>query len=187
MVARARAAAGLSRRALATRAGVPTSTVSRIEQGEVDPTVTMLARLLGAAGEQLELHSRALSDDEPTLAGLAGAYDSTGRGTKIDWTALRAFLDWLRGHPSAAEAAIATPPPRTGSILDQILAAMAEEVASRAGIPPPRWSRSVPAAEERWSPPATPRMLADAERTTPAPFRRRNIILPAGSLWRGAA
>ncbi|MDZ7678725.1 MAG: hypothetical protein U5K29_09235 [Acidimicrobiales bacterium] len=147
----------------------------------------MLTRLLAAAGERLEMSSHQIVGDSPVLARLADAYDPTGRGTKINWTMLRAFIDWLCLHPGATEAAIATPPPRTGSVLDQILAGIAEKVAADAGIAAPRWTRAVPPAPERWSPPATPPMLVEAERTTPDPLRRRNIILPAGSLWRDAA
>jgi len=186
LVESARRDAGLSRRALASRAGVPTSTVSRIEDGSVDPTITMLTRLLAAAGEELALGRRPLPA-RPALAHLVDAYDTAARGTKIDWTKLRAFLDWLRRHPGETDAAIATPPPRTGSILDQLLAAIAERVAADAGLPAPRWARTVPPATEPWSPPGTPRMLAEAARTTPEEFRRRNITLPAGSLWRHAA
>lgn len=50
----ARRRAGLSQRKLAGRAGVPQSTVARIESGTVDPAVSTLDRLLRACGEQLE-------------------------------------------------------------------------------------------------------------------------------------
>lgn len=48
-VRRAREEAGLSIRELAERAGVAASTVWRIESGRLDPTVSMLERLLEAA------------------------------------------------------------------------------------------------------------------------------------------
>lgn len=48
-VQRAREAAGLSIRELARRADVAASTVWRIEAGRLDPTVSMLARLLEAS------------------------------------------------------------------------------------------------------------------------------------------
>lgn len=51
----ARGRAGLSLRALAKRAGVPVSTVLRVEQGRMAPTVDMLNRLVGAAGYELVL------------------------------------------------------------------------------------------------------------------------------------
>ena len=48
-VRRAREAAGLSIRELAGRAGVAASTVWRVESGRLDPTVSMLERLLEAS------------------------------------------------------------------------------------------------------------------------------------------
>ena len=51
----ARGRSGLSLRALAERAGVPVSTVLRVEQGRMAPTVDMLNRLVGAAGYDLVL------------------------------------------------------------------------------------------------------------------------------------
>jgi transcriptional regulator with XRE-family HTH domain len=45
--------AGLSLRALADAAGVATSTVHRIERGDLNPTVEVLQRLAEAAGSRL--------------------------------------------------------------------------------------------------------------------------------------
>lgn len=45
----------MSARQLATAAGVSPSTVTRIERGEVNPTIVMLERLLDASGNQLEV------------------------------------------------------------------------------------------------------------------------------------
>ena len=53
----ARTSAGLSRGALARNAGVPTSTVSRIEDGVMDPTLTMLRRVLAGASQRLVIES----------------------------------------------------------------------------------------------------------------------------------
>lgn len=50
LVARARAFSGLSQRQTATVAGVSTSTVSRIERGELDPTLSTFERVLAACG-----------------------------------------------------------------------------------------------------------------------------------------
>lgn len=185
LLADARATAGLSRRALALRAGVPTSTISRIEDGSVDPTWTMLERVLAAAGQRLEITTADLAHD-PTLAGLSDAYDPTGRGTKVDWTRIRGLIDWLGLHPDRIAEAIATPPARTGSFVDALLAAIAEQLAVDAGIDPPRWSLTVPILEQRWMPPGTARMAAEAAKRTLEPFERRNIVLAADELWRVA-
>lgn len=55
LVRTAREQARMSARDLATASGVSPSTVTRIERGEMNPTVTMLERLLDAAGNRLDL------------------------------------------------------------------------------------------------------------------------------------
>jgi transcriptional regulator with XRE-family HTH domain len=180
-----RTQAGLSRRALAAKAGVPTSTVSRIEDEQVDPTLSMLDRLLTAAGRRLVIEASP-RDDDPTIAELATAVDQSAGRLKIDWTRLRGFADWAEQHPDDLGDAIADPPARTGTPLDAILAAVADELAVRHGLDRPRWTRAVGALREPWSPPGTPRMRARAEGATPEPFRRRNLVLARSALFRSA-
>lgn len=182
----ARLQAGLSRRALATKAGVPTSTVSRIEAGQSDPTLSMLERLLAAAGSCLIIEARPVGD-HPTIAQLATAIDLNAGRLKIDWTRLRGFADWAAGHRDDLVAALTDPPARTGTPLDAILAAFAEQLADQHNLDRPRWTRTVGALRELWSPPSTPRMRAAAEASTPEPFRRRNLILARSTLFRSAA
>lgn len=55
LVRSAREQAHMSARDLATASGVSASTVTRIERGEVNPTVVMLERLLEASGNQLDI------------------------------------------------------------------------------------------------------------------------------------
>jgi len=55
---RARRRAGLTQRALAARAGVPQSTVGRIEAGSLEPRIDTLLRLLRETGHDLELSVR---------------------------------------------------------------------------------------------------------------------------------
>jgi transcriptional regulator with XRE-family HTH domain len=45
----------LSQRALAVRAGTDQAAISRIERGEISPTLETLERLLAAMGEELRL------------------------------------------------------------------------------------------------------------------------------------
>lgn len=54
----ARREAGLSQRALASRAGVPQPAIARIEQGRVTPRVDTLTHLLAACGRGLTLAAR---------------------------------------------------------------------------------------------------------------------------------
>jgi len=180
LVREARLGSGLSRSALAAKAGVPTSTVSRIEEGQTDPTVSMLERLLSATGVRLVTEP---SETSPTLASLATAVSRDGR-LKIDWTRLRGFADWAARHPAELAAAIADPPSRTGTPLDPILAAFAEQLALEFGIERPRWTRAVGPLPGKWSPPMTPRMRAGAEATTPECFRRRNLVVARSALFR---
>jgi transcriptional regulator with XRE-family HTH domain len=58
MVQALRARHGLSQAALAYRAGTTQQAISRIELGQVSPTVDMLARLAAACGEELVLDAR---------------------------------------------------------------------------------------------------------------------------------
>lgn len=182
----ARTDAGLSRRALANKAGVPTSTVSRIEEGQSDPTVGMLARLVDAAGSDLVVEARP-RDDRLTIAELATAFDDESGRLKIDWTRLRAFVDRVQQDPESVTDAIADPPTRTHPPLNAILAALAEELADEYGIERPRWTRAFGPLDEPWAPPSTPRMRASFEESTPEAFRRRNIILSRSALFRTAA
>lgn len=179
----ARTRANLSRKALARRAGVPVSTVSRVEDGEVDPTTTMLRRLLAAAGRSVSWQVRPVS--RQSLAALADAWSDSPAGRKIDWTRLRAFLDAVHAHPGNVVAVIATPPPRSGNEqLDNLLAAIAEKLADDNHAPRPRWCAAVPRLDTPWEPPGTPRMRAAAREAAPPQFTARNIWIAETDLWR---
>lgn len=54
----ARRQSGLSQRALASAAGVPQSTVARIELGQLSPRIDTLERLLNAAGASLNVEPK---------------------------------------------------------------------------------------------------------------------------------
>lgn len=58
VIRQARQRHGLSQAALAFRAGTDQAAVSRIERGEVSPTVETVERLLAAMGEQLALEAK---------------------------------------------------------------------------------------------------------------------------------
>src|SRR5687768_7332967 len=53
----ARGRHGLSQATLARRAGTTQKQVSRIERGEISPSIATIARLLAAMGERLELRA----------------------------------------------------------------------------------------------------------------------------------
>ena len=56
MVVELREQHGLSQQILAERAGVPKSTIVRIENAQVNTTVEMLSRLAQAVGKELEMN-----------------------------------------------------------------------------------------------------------------------------------
>jgi hypothetical protein len=143
----------------------------------------MLQRIVEAAG-LLVVVDLENDDAEPTLASLANAVEQVGGRLKIDWARLRGFADWAAEHPDELARALADPPARTGTPLDAILAAFAEELAVQHDLPRPRWTRAVGRLQEEWSSPGTPRMKAEAAAKTPEPFRRRNLVLARSALFR---
>lgn len=58
---------GLSQRALALRAGTDQAAISRIERGEISPTVETVERLLAAMGERLSLASEPFEREHDPL------------------------------------------------------------------------------------------------------------------------
>lgn len=85
IVVRIRAERELSMSSLAVLAGVPTSTISRIESGQIEPTLGMIRRIALGAGYHLhvqyyDLFSGKLEDD---VVGV-GAGDATGDGEGED-------------------------------------------------------------------------------------------------------
>lgn len=66
-LANARRRAGLSQQRVAALAGVPQSTVGRIETGRLEPRAETLDRLLNALGLQLELLPQAGDGVDRTL------------------------------------------------------------------------------------------------------------------------
>jgi transcriptional regulator with XRE-family HTH domain len=186
LVVEARTRAGLSRNALATLAGVPASTVCRIEARDFEPTFAMVQHLISAAGAELHVELRH-DVGPPTLASLSTAVRHTGRRHQIDWTRLRGFADWVARHPDQLADALASPPVSTHTPLDPILAAFAEELADTHNVARPAWARTVAALDRPWFGSATPTQRARAEANTPEPFLRRNVILARSTLFRTSA
>lgn len=77
LVREARRRAGLSQRELGDRAGVPQSSVGRIEAGLVSPSLEMIGRLL--AGTAFEVHAelRPRPLDDPVVAAYKRDIDRT--------------------------------------------------------------------------------------------------------------
>lgn len=70
----ARLEKGISQRALATAAGVPHSTVARIESGAMQPTLHLLYRLLAAADLEPRVRLEPYDDHDDVLDALAGRF-----------------------------------------------------------------------------------------------------------------
>jgi DNA-binding XRE family transcriptional regulator len=189
LVWNARTAAGLSVRSMAERAGVPASTISRVESRRVDPTVGMLRRILDGAGQDLVVTGHTRTEGlGPTIAELADAWRTTPLGPRPDWTRLRAFVDYLMLKPVHIRTAIAHAPWPSGvPIVDALLASMAEKLADDRGLPRPKWTGTVPGLDQEWLTPGTPRMQAAVRSATPPQFLRRGLLVDSGSLWRQGA
>lgn len=78
----ARLKAGLTQRALAERAGVPTTMVSAYERDKRQPSLETLLRLLRAAGFELRMQLAALEDHDAVLAGIETARDPQERADR---------------------------------------------------------------------------------------------------------
>ena len=100
VVREARRRAGLSQAQLAERAGVPKSTVGRIESGARVPSAEMIERLVRAAGLEVSV---SLSEPDP---GTDSMFDRTLRRTPAerlaDATRVARFV--LRGRREVAAA-----------------------------------------------------------------------------------
>jgi transcriptional regulator with XRE-family HTH domain len=81
LVARARLRHGLSQRALAVRARTSQAWVSRVERGEVSPSIESLERLLAVMGEELVIGVRRMrhDDDSATHRAATAAMDMAER------------------------------------------------------------------------------------------------------------
>ena len=187
LIRRVRAESGLSIRAVAERAQVAASTISRIEAGRVDPGVETLGSVLAAMGYELELTVRRRASVR--LAELCDAKSSSSQGDRLDWTRLRFFLDHLARNPHETDDAIAPPPPSSGSaVLDNALAALAEKVADDAGLERPSWAAAIePLGQDTFPAPLTSRMRDRVRHSTPAQFAARRLFVDERSLWRGEA
>lgn len=141
LVRTVRAEAGLSVRTLAEAAGVAASTVHRIEQDELEPTVATLAQVVEAAGFRLRVDAQV--DYSASIAGLArsirpdiAAEDYSGPVRKAAELATR----FAGAAQDRRHRMITARPPDTGDPRwDAFLAGLAEWLAVRVGVPAPAW------------------------------------------------
>ena len=93
LVQQARLRGGLSQRELALAAGVPRSTIARIESGQMQPTVPMLARILIAAGLEMRIRLEPYDDHDDVLDALAAADPRRARRAKAGTDELAARMN----------------------------------------------------------------------------------------------
>jgi transcriptional regulator with XRE-family HTH domain len=87
LVREARKRHRISQATLARRAGTTQKHVSRIERGELSPSVATLARLLAAMGERLELGAVAGPRDNRSDAELQAEYTELTASERLSQTA----------------------------------------------------------------------------------------------------
>lgn len=91
----------------------------------------------------------------------------------------------LRGGPGLASQVFAVEPPLTGSEeMDAAFAALAEYLAERDDWPVPAWAQNSSRRSATWYPAVPEIFHADADRESPAAFRRRGILITSRSLAR---
>lgn len=174
---------GLSRKQIARQAGVSLSTVSRVEEGIMDPTISMAQRLFSAVGVHMEF---SLSEiPKFSIAHLHNALQGEHIDFDLNWTQIRNFIDRMCNEPHLIAAAIADAPARTqNEKFDALLAGVAEKLADDHDINRPSWCSAVPPSAERWASIGTPTMIKRNESQAPPQFIARNIYINQWQLWR---
>ena len=174
----------MSLREVGQLAGVSYTTVSRIEHGNIDPTIRMLGRILDACGHLLRLDAvPAGTATTPALADLADATTRSPAGERPDFTRLRSFLDYLALHPEAVHRAITAAPRTDSRLMRALLAGIAEKLADDHGLARPGWTWTAPKIKPEWSP-ATPRMRNRLRDRAPRQLLDRGLVVDEESLFR---
>jgi transcriptional regulator with XRE-family HTH domain len=176
---------GLSVRALAEAAGVAASTVHRIEQGELRPTIDTLAQIVEAAGSRLRVDARI--DHSASIVGLARSIQpeiSAGDYIMPVRKAAELAARFAGVDHEARHRMITAKPPETGDPRwDAFLAGLAEWLAVRAGMPAPAWVRDDNRYLRRgWWVTPMESMRAWEYAGSPASFQSRGVYLHRESL-----
>lgn len=184
-VKQGRARLGLSVRDLARLAGISYPTVSRIEHGHEQPRWDTIEKLFNVLGGTLPAgggETRSVL----RLADLCDARTFDATGTEHpDWVRFRALADQIVAHPKLVAQTIGPEPAPSGSsLIDNLLAAIAEKVADDTGIARPKWVRNRPPLDHPWTVIARPAKQAEAALSTPTQFARRGLNIPETTIWR---
>lgn len=176
-----RTRAGFSQRELARRAATSSATLSRYESGKLVPNVTTLNRLIEAC---LPTGRR-----WPSLTLLAPAVARTrvSQGSTAAWRLVGEVLDdEAQGTAADTELVVADAPAPTGdATTDALVAALAEYLTLRRGIPAPGWTEdSTRVSRPWWFVADAPAWIPTSLRDSPRSFAKRGIFVTAAGLER---
>lgn len=140
----------LSQHALARLADVPQPTISEIERGRREPSLTLLSKFAEATGRALEIRLVPLDRHSAVATSLRIADllrsepGTASESVRVDG-ALRAVLDFRdalrRCESDGIDRLISVPPTETGfTSWDAFVAAVVEDECARKDVVPPRWT-----------------------------------------------
>lgn len=159
------------------------ATSPKTEQLQIRVTPKQKAALKSAArraGQPVSEYvlKRLLPSGRDRLEGLVGAL----RDERERRYALAEINDLLAslGPAELAEAVEVRPPPDLSPYLQNYLAAMIEQAATRKGVAPPPWLREIEPLGEPYFATSLPGLRLHLLRASPVPFRRRNIFVDSG-------
>ena len=185
LVRRVRGEADLSLRELALRSGLAVSTIHRIEQGELHPTVDTLEQIVRAAGRRFRV-------DVPV--DYASSVLGLGLAIKADLDAVdpsaivRKSAELVHrfagADPADQRLMLAAEPPSTGQVeWDAFLGGLAEWLATSGGIESPAWATAPGRFLGRgWWVTTMASMRAWEYAGTPVSLQRRGVFLHRDSL-----
>ncbi len=185
LVRRIRGDAALSLREVASRSALAVSTIHRIEQGELHPTVETLDRIVRATGRRLAL-------DVPV--DYSSSFLGLGLAIRADMAAadpsaiVRKSAELVHRFHSSDLAdqhlMLAAEPPPTGQVeWDAFLGGLAEWLATSGGIEAPAWSSTPDRFLGRgWWVTTMASMRAWEFAGTPVSLQRRGVYLHRDSL-----
>lgn len=186
-VRHARREAGLSLRALADAAGVATSTIHRIERGQLNPTVDVVDRIAQAAGMRISFEP--VVDHASSVVGLALAIrrdvaeDGDVRAAPVR-RAAELVARYQRADADGRRRMLAAQPPSTDDPhWDAFLGGLAEWLAVRADSDTPSWAHEARRyLDHGWWVTTLPSMRAWEYAGAPAAFQVRGVYLHRDSL-----
>lgn len=172
----------LTQDVLAARSGIAQSNIAALESSGAGATITTLDRLLSATGDQLAV----LPTRESTAADAADHVTELLRDGK-DGRAYRAVLAFhdglIRSDPAVRVALVVVPPALVGDRRwDALIAAVVEF--DLHGLPKPQWLNEPERVTDAWfvDQKAPAAIQAQIKASTPAPFRRRGVLIDRAEL-----